>query len=808
MSDAEGKVGTAVSHICRLYLKFSALRAENCILHESSDHARSYFLREIVLKAHMVRAELSSEEFLHNHIVPLVQIILRISFDNTIRDIHHQQPLIEEMLTFFNIEIQCESESCMGIYGESYFLRIIYDKVLLSEHKVLFHQVTEEASVKRQGFFHALRLLLCSLWPTQKSKIDSLYYTIYSGIDLTIPKANTIQNVKHFLASTLLSTKPISYQNLLQSQDPKSCPPFMYRLNNPFFPFPVRFVRNKALTEAKVKNLEKYGLSKTDAIENMSIFHWLKEVPDFNHDEHSDFFLRKLFDSYDLTDRGINCNNVYSVIPHHLSDILSSTKGTLHKELLLHSDFEESLKRNIHRLDTKALFQPAKKFKIDTPEEDNKEAEPEPILQKVPEAEILNLAPLPEIDFALTGVNLTSSSFEQILKAWLLLYSSPKKIKLSRMDFSLFTQAICDSSDTPITAESLKKLLHLLGHKFNASSTYLGFFRNVQYNVVREAINYLKERLNPKKVAANYRNGKCFVCKLGNTNVGCCICQKVFHARCINMKSIPDTAWKCASCTLSISAPSSASSLSVLPSEIIDRKFENDAMETLCLKAQKLFRTMAVYGQDIKWSKLSIQERVDLFDVLYNLALQQQSIKDHFEELHWQSAKGSTSGNHGAVFYANGLEDDTPIFCMKPLGFDRYRRMYWRVPTDERIFVQSFENSLAWESHAQRTVNASPQRPSLMIDEESCESDTDKPQSDESTLIKTVGWGVIQARNLPLLVESLAPQGVLESSLLRNIKTYIGITKENPVQETEPTPYPMTRNRALSPLQRYENLLS
>ncbi|KNH09117.1 nucleoplasmin-like protein [Perkinsela sp. CCAP 1560/4] len=231
--------------------------------------------------------------------------------------------------------------------------------------------------------------------------------------------------------------------------------------------------------------------------------------------------------------------------------------------------------------------------------------------------------------------------------------------------------------------------------------------------------------------------------------------------------------------------------------------------EALSAKTQSFCRSMKSFGWNLYWSRLSIAQRIELFELLCTHALRAPETCEYFEDMykHHETIGGLSMCRLNELLIQSQKTDDALTFIC-PLGLDRYRRIYWKFPTDSRIFVQVTENSMEWNADEQFVLPAPAQpRPSVILDDEEEESVEEEPAS---SMVKILGWGTIAAESVHFLVSSLVPNGVNESFLLENLNTVLKLATEADITaegEEETLEYPLTRSRVLSPLQKYENLL-
>lgn len=121
-----------------------------------------------------------------------------------------------------------------------------------------------------------------------------------------------------------------------------------------------------------------------------------------------------------------------------------------------------------------------------------------------------------------------------------------------------------------------------------------------------------------------------------------------------------------------------------------------------------------------------------------------------------------------------------------PLGFDRYRRLYWRMPLDKVILVQTVpgttgEFPIVQEPPTNSSSEASSKK-SLLDEEENIglagrrrmRGDTSEPATPSGVLLPPPAgmnaatqrrWGIVRAEHLPHFVQSLEVRGQREAPL-------------------------------------------
>eukprot|EP00759_Apiculatamorpha_spiralis_P052139 PhF_6_TR5613/c0_g1_i2/m.8118 len=145
---------------------------------------------------------------------------------------------------------------------------------------------------------------------------------------------------------------------------------------------------------------------------------------------------------------------------------------------------------------------------------------------------------------------------------------------------------------------------------------------------------------------------------------------------------------------------------------------------------------------------------------------------------------------------------------IRPLGWDRYRRLYWRFPMDRRLFVQTTADSLPVPAEASPTASATKKKGVMMFDaEDSQDQGTTVPAAADSegqASDATIGWGTLAWAHIPELIASLNPRGVRECALKKTVETLLKhVNKEYPSAESGGAggegegPVRMTRSRIL-----------
>ena len=778
-----------------------------------SDHVIIFYLREIMGKFLKIHEQLPYEEFINIYIATIIRILLLV-LQTSVCFTDSNFLLVKEILESFNVKLQYD---IANTDEEILALRISIGEISSLAYDV---SVFQETNYEGLSILSSLRLICCIYKPTMKTRILPSYMNFYQTVERAFETLEGSDALMRKMVAAFLSSKSFTYEDCIKFSDEGLHCIAMHRLKWQNTPIKLTFIKDVPLTEKTLVSLSNIGFSEDQAKSHTNIPYSVRCLTSETDTELSSSELTSglanLLKSYEECENSFDNNDLNSVMPYHLFRNISGTICTQQSKILPSNKYR--VKRSIENDEMKKLFKIIAREKLKESRAQNEVSiEEEPLLlEKVPEDSIPDILPLPEVDFSMKDFPIPSRSFETVLKVWLFLNSFPKQFKLSRMDLNLFAQAIAEPSETSIVSESIKSFLHQLGHKLSSQSDRYGFFRvTVRRSIIGEAITFLKKRLSAKSTSQDIKGASCAVCKetSGNINLACCLCQKTFHSKCLEMRAIPEAAWKCASCILQMRPFSDAQNIDIGSEDTRVKSIsDEDALQSICAKVQNLSRAMSIFGQEIQWSRLSLQERVDLYDLLYTLALRQSSFHDYIFDAVFKtndfyfpiSSSKSKRMSSKVDEVAQNYEQEAMV-SLRPLGMDRYHRLYWRVPTDGRIFVQSLENSLAWDRSKQRKTDQPVQRPSIVLDEESSGSGN---EADSPGLEKHIGWGLIDQKNVPMLVEALAPQGIYESNLLLNIQGLPKAETDVPEAADEEPTYRITRNRALSPLQRYENTLA
>ena len=718
-----------------------------------SDHVIIFYLREITGKFLKIQEQLPYEEFINNYIATVIRILLLV-LRTSVCFTDSNFLLMKEILENFNVKLQYD---IANTDKEILSLRISIGEISSLEYDVSVYQ---ETNYEGLSILSSLRLICCIYQPTMKIRILPSHMNLYQTIERAFMTLEGSDALVRKTVAALLSSKSFTYEDCIKFGDEGMHCLAMHRLKWENSPIKLTFLKDVPLTEKTLVSLSNIGFSEDQAKSYINIPYSARFLPSESNTELSSSDLTcglaNLLKSYEECENSFDNNDLNSVMPYHLLRNISGTVST--QQIKIPPNNKYRVKRSLENDEMKKLFKIIARKKLKENRVQNEvSSEEEPLLlEKVPEDSIPDILPLPEVDFSMKDFPIPSRSFETVLKVWLFLSSFPKQFKLSRIDLNLFAQAIAEPSETSIVSESIKSFLHQLGHKLSSQSDRYGFFRvTVRRSIIGEAITFLKKRFSAKSTSQDISSED------------------------TRMNSMSD----------------------------------EDALQSTYEKVQNLSRAMSIFGQEIQWSRLSLPDRVDLYDILYTLALRQSSFNDYIfdavfktNDFYFPISSSKLKRMSPKVDEVAQNYEQEAMVSLRPLGMDRYHRLYWRVPTDGRIFVQSFENSLAWDRSKQRKTDQSVQRPSIVLDEESSGSGN---EADSSGLEKHIGWGLIDQKNVPMLVEALAPQGIYESNLLLNIQGLPKVSETDAPEaaDEEPT-YRITRNRALSPLQRYENTLA
>ena len=119
---------------------------------------------------------------------------------------------------------------------------------------------------------------------------------------------------------------------------------------------------------------------------------------------------------------------------------------------------------------------------------------------------------------------------------------------------------------------------------------------------------------------------------------------------------------------------------------------------------------------------------------------------------------------------------------IKPIGRDRYRRLYWLFPQEKRVLVQTVPNETAdFPVAAKAPSSDQAKKVSLFDNEESVKEITQTPRktSSASTQDRRAAqrvWGYLSPEDLAPFIETLETRGVRECALskeLTNVLTFI-----------------------------------